>query len=213
MKKVLSLLLFITFIFSLSGPSFSAVKKAPVKKTKIKVKVTKKKVKVKVKATAARPVFPVDKGSKKIVVTREIKVIAAPKPALKPEPRARIFAEGGYGAGGLVVEAGYGGLELMKKLNFSVAAGLGMGSGYSVVVLDLARVTYEMDKFYAGGGINYAVYSSPNVQDVPGISGRIPNQNMFGVELLGGMRVRDNIFLKTGFSTALGIRASIGYEF
>jgi hypothetical protein len=215
MKKVISLLLFITLIFSLSGPSFSAVKKAPAKKAKVKVKVTKKKVKVKVKATGTRPVFPVDTGPKKVTVTKVIEVKVAPRPEPKPEPRARgrWFAEAGYGGGGLVIEGGYGGLELMKKINFSAAAGLGMGSGYSVVVLDLARITYDMGKFYAGGGINYAMYSSPNVQDVPGLSGRIPSQNMLGVELLGGMRVADNMFARLGFSTAMGLRVSAGYEF
>jgi hypothetical protein len=213
--KVISLLLFITFIFFLSGPSFSTVKKAPVKKTKVKVKVTKKKVKVKVKTTGARPVFPVEKGPEKVTVTKEIKIIVAPRPEPKPEPkpRARIFAEGGYGAGGLVIEGGYGGLELMKKVNFSAAAGIGIGSGFSVIILDLARVTYDVEKFFVGGGINYAMYSSPNVRDIPGLSGRIPSQNMLGVELLGGMHIADKISARLGFSTAMGLRAAVGYEF
>lgn len=62
MKRFLSLLLLIAFVFSLSGPSFSAAKKAPVKKkTKIVKKVVRKK-KVRVYRRGARPVFPVDKG-------------------------------------------------------------------------------------------------------------------------------------------------------
>lgn len=216
MKKALSLLLFITFIFFLSGPSFSAVKKAPVKKTKVKVKVTKKKVKVKVKAAGARPVFPVDTGPKKVTVTKVIEIKVAPRPEPKPEPRARgrWFAEAGYGGGGLVIEGGYGGLELMKKVDFSAAAGIGIGSGFSVIILDLARVTYDMEKFFVGGGINYAMYSSPNVQNVPGLaSGKIPSQNMLGVELLGGTRVADNIFVRAGYSTAMGLRVAVAYEF
>ncbi len=214
MKKAVSLLLFITFMFSLSGPSLSLVKKAPVKKkTKVKVKVTKKKVTVKVKAAGARPVFPVDTGPK---VKKEIEVKVVPKPTPKPEPRARggWFAEAGYGGGGLVVEGGYGGLELMRNINYSAAAGIGIGSGYTVVILDLARVMYDMGKYYVGGGINYAMYSSPTVQNVPGLSsGRIPSQNMLGIELLGGMRVADRISARAGYSTALGLRAAVAYEF
>ena len=206
-KKALSLLLFITFIFFLSGPSFSAVKKMPVKKKTKKVRVYR---------TGARPVFPVDTGPKKVTVTKVIEIKVAPRPEPKPEPRARggWFAEGGYGAGSLVIEGGYGGLELMKKVNFSAAAGLGIGSGSSVVVLDLARVTYDMEKYYVGGGINYAMYSTPNVQNVPGLAaGKIPSQNMLGVELLGGMRVTDKILARAGYSTAMGFRVAVAYEF
>ena len=77
--------------------------------------------------------------------------------------------------------------------------------------MDIGRIAYDSGKFFWGGGVSYALYSEI-VTDILGFSGKIANKNLLGAELFGGMRLKQ-IIGKLGYSSSLGVRASVGYEF
>jgi hypothetical protein len=188
------------FVLGLAGPAPAVVQKKVVKK-----KVVKKPVR-----PVARPKFPVDKGRVVAPSPKPAPVVVAPAPP--PLRKAGWFVEGGLAGGAGAVEAGYG-RRITDNLYLSGAAGYGVGGGFGVVVIDPLRINYEFGRYFAGAGLNYAMYSSANVQNVPGLApGKISSQNMLGAELLGGLRL-EKIVLMAGYGSALGIRVSAGYEF
>jgi len=204
MKKVFSVFLFMVFIFAMAGCTFSAT---TVEKSETKVitkKITKpapKKIKKSTKSVSKEPV-------KATPTPEAVKAAPAPQPVVKAE--SGYFAEGGIGGGGLVVSLGYH-KYFRDKVDFKAAIGYGIGNQYGVVVLDFARVTYDIGKYFLGGGLSYAMYSDI-VTNIPGITGAFSNKNLLGVELMGGARF-DKITAKLGYNSALGIRASVGYDF
>jgi hypothetical protein len=184
MKRIFCFLLIGVMAVALAGPSLAAVKK-PVKKTPAKT--------TKPAAPKATPV-------------------ATSAPAVQPVAalRAGFFYEGGLAGGAGALEVGYG-RAISDRLYLSGAAGYGVGSGFGVVIIDPIKATYDLGGFFAGGGLNYAMYSAL-VSGVPGISGTISNKNMFGVEVFAGKQF-DKLSAKLGYSTALGLRFGVGYEF
>lgn len=186
MKKISVLFLLLMFALTLSGTSYSA--------TTAKKKATK-------------PKFPIYKEVAP-------KVVPKTTPAVEPAKirKSMFFVEGGLGGGSGVIELCYG-REISDNMMLSGGIGYGVGSGFGVVVLDPLRVNYNMGTFTVGGGLNYAMYSSASITNVPGLSGKIPSQNIFGGELFAAKNIRDKISGRIGYSTALGFRASLGYEF
>jgi hypothetical protein len=187
MKKCFIFALLLVFILTLTGPSSAAVKKT-VKKTTVVKKVVK----------PAAPAAAVAKPA------------AVVKTAQKVEKRSNFAAEGGLGGGSFVIEFAYQ-RKLTDNLNYSAGVGYGIGNNYGVVVLDVARVSYDMKNFFVGGGLGYNMYSK-FVTDIPGMSGKISDKNLVGIELMAGKNF-GNIVGKLAYNTALGLRASAGYEF
>jgi hypothetical protein len=221
MKRLFSILLLLVFIFSLGAPALAAAKKKVAVKKKVvvvKKKVVKKAKKAPVKRSVrkrwpagGRPVFPVYKGKAPPPAEKKAIVIAPVPERPKKAMKSGFFAEGGLGGGALLLSGGYQ-VGLMDKMTYAFEAGYGIGSNYNVMVLDLARVSYDMGSFFLGGGMNYAMYSD-TPSNILGLSGKLSSKNMLGIEVLGGTRFRDNMVARVGYSTALGLRASVSYEF
>lgn len=184
MKKVISILVIGFFIFSFAGSSLAAAKPKPKPK----------------KVVPATPATPAVKAE-----------AANPAPAEAPAPgKAGFFYEGGLAGGGAALEFGYG-KSLNNKVYLSGALGGAAGSGFSVIILDPIRISYDMGSYMVGAGLNYAMYSNL-VTGVPGLSGTIPNKNMFGAEVFAAKQF-GKLVGTVGFSTALGLRAVVGYLF
>jgi hypothetical protein len=208
------------FTCSVAAPALAAttVKKKVVKKTVVKKKVAKKKIVkkkiVKKTVTTVRPKFPVDSGRPVAPPPAAAKAVEVrPAPAPKPAPaKSNYFIEGGLAGGSAAFELGYG-QQQSDNLYLSGAAGYAIGNKFGILVLDVIRASYQFDTMFVGAGLNYAMYSAL-VADVPGLApGSLPSQNMFGVELFGGMRLNQSMSVKAGWSSALGLRAAVGYEF
>lgn len=125
-------------------------------------------------------------------------------------PEASFFGELGLGGGGLIAGLGYGN-NWNDKVRYSGRIGYGIGNGYSIISLDIGQLSYNMRTYFLGIGLSYVMYSNL-VQDIPGVFGRIPNKNLFGLEMVIGRRFGD-ITGRLGYSTALGLRLSAGYGF
>lgn len=138
--------------------------------------------------------------------------VTSPAPAAAPVVsvnKAGFFVEGGLAGGAGAVELGYG-RTVNDKLSLSGAVGYSVGNGYGVTVLDPIGLVYNLGAFTLGAGLNYAMYSSI-VTNIPGLSGNIANQNMFGIELSAGKNF-GKVAGKLGYSTALGLRAGLIYN-
>jgi len=119
------------------------------------------------------------------------------------------WVEGGYGGGAFLMNTGYQ-REIVDDIKWFSGIGYGIGNQYGVGVVDL-RVTVPREGIFGGIGVCYALYSE-RVADIPGISGTLPSKNLVGAELLAGARMENRTY-QIGYNTALGIRASAGYEF
>ena len=212
MKKVIAILLVIICVTGTGCPVLAAKKK---KKKKVYYYSS-------VYRTTARPVFPVDKASGKaeIIKPRSEEIVIKYKPLTttevivknrtKPRKGSQFVAEGGLGGGALAVEMLIS-LPLRDKIDYFGGLGYGIGSGYGVVIMDLARLVYSFnDDLTAGLGINYAMYSSLPAS-VPGLS-TLTDKSLMGVELFGAKQF-GRITARLGYSTALGFRLSAGYKF
>jgi hypothetical protein len=219
MRKVVVLIVLLLFTCAVAAPSFAAVKKpakkkvtakkAKKKKAAVKKKVVKKKI-VRKTVVTARPKFPV--AAARVVeapAPAPHPIIMPPVPEPKPAGKAGWFVEGGPAGGALAVEGGYR-KQFSDKLYVSGAAGYAIGSGFGIVVLDLARVQYDLGTYYVGGGLSYAMYSKA-VKNVPGL-GNVTNQNLAGVEVTGGMRINERLSARVGYSTCLGLRGAVSYD-
>lgn len=150
------------------------------------------------KATAKAP------GTTAPAVVAPAPIPAAPVSASAPA-KMGLFFEGGFGGGALLVSAGYA-KPINDKLTYNGEIGYGVGSSYGVLVLDLARLKYDMKSFFIGGGLSYAMYSKK--VEIPG-PGVLSSNNLVGVEILGGKAVNETMTAVVAYNTALGIRASI----
>lgn len=217
MKKLLSFLLLLVFIFSLTSASDSAVKKKKAKRTRRHYR----RIIRNWPKGGPRPVFPTDQGEKAPVVAQ------APAPAIAPDPvpappkilpvaavaqpvKTSFLVEGGLAGGAAALELGYS-RAVNDKISLSGALGYAVGSGYGVVLLDPVRATYDFGAAFVGAGLNYAIYSSL-VTNIPGLAGTISNKNMFGVELFAAKQF-GRYTGRVGYSTALGLRVAAGYPF
>ncbi len=139
-----------------------------------------------------------------------VETVAAPTAASPAQPgKAGWFAEGGLAGGAAAVELGYG-KSLGGALGVSGAVGYALGNKYGVVVVDLARLTYNAGGMFFGAGLNYAMYSDI-IKDIPGISGNISNKNLAGLEVFAGKKF-GKYSGRIAYSTALGLRAGVGYD-
>ena len=230
MRKFLALVITLLFALSAAAPSFAATKTPAKKSAKgavpagrqgsasggkiaVKKKAKKRRVRRVYYPLGSRPKFPTDHGPVKLEPVEPVsqEIVAPPPPPAPVSAKGSWFAEGGLGGGALAVEGGYK-YKYSDKINLCAAGGYAIGNKFSIVVLDLAQVRYELaPAYFVGGGLTYAMYSAL-VSGVTGLSGTIPNQNMFGVELLGGYK-RDRLTIRAGYNTALGLRLSAGYDF
>ena len=120
---------------------------------------------------------------------------------IKPKTRSELdfIFEGGVGGGGLLAELMLG-RQMNENIYLRAGVGLGAGSGYSIVVLDPIIATYIMKNGFALGlGLNYGMFSSST-------------GSVFGVELLGEKKF-GSVTGRLGYSTALGLRLSAGWNF
>jgi len=135
-------------------------------------------------------------------------VASAPVPVAQ-SAKAGWFVEGGLAGGAAAAELGYG-RSLNNNLSLSGALGYAVGNKYGVVVVDLARLTYGSGDLVFGAGLNYAMYSDI-IANIPGISGNISNKNLAGLEVFAGKRF-GRYSGRVAYSTALGLRAGVGYD-
>lgn len=207
MRKLISFVLMIVLMFGLVSPSLSAVKKKKLKKKRHYRRIARNWPK-----GGPRPVFPKETKASEPIEVVSSPAVLPPAPAVvapaAPAGKAGWFAEGGFGGGALLIEAGYG--KMKDNVYWSGGAGYAMGSGFSVLVLDPIRATFALKDYSLGLGLNYAMYSAI-VSNVPGISGTLPNKNMFGLEVFATKKF-DRLIGRLGYSSALGLRASVIYE-
>jgi len=133
---------------------------------------------------------------------------SAPAPSAQ-SVKSGLFVEGGLAGGAAALEIGYG-RHLNNTLALSGALGYALGNKYGVVVIDLARLTYNAGGMFYGGAINYAMYSDI-ITSIPGISGNISNKNLAGLEVFAGKNF-GRYSGRIAYSTALGLRAGVGYD-
>lgn len=221
MRKLLVWLLLITFSFSVLSPALAAKKaKKKIKKKIVKVQ-KKKKAKAKkkvVKYRGPRPKFPIYKEKEELPPPPPPPQVIEPetgKPVYAAKPQSALFSEGGIGGGALLFSLGYR-RAVLDKIDLEAGVGYGLGSGYGVLVLDVARAVYTLPDYFAGAGINYVSYSA-TVGSLLGV-GKIPSLSVLGLEIFGGKRLGNlfgngNISVRAGYSTALGLRLSGALEF
>lgn len=138
-----------------------------------------------------RPVFPKEnKNSDPIEVVPMPLVIPAKPAAYAPLPaKTGFFAAGGLAGGELAIEGGYG--RAMGD-NYTLSGGLGLTTGG--MFLDLVRATFDFkDSIFLGAGLNLARLG-------------------FGLEVIGGKKF-GRLSGRIGFSSVLGLRLGVGYEF
>jgi hypothetical protein len=197
MKKLLACLLFIVLVFTLSSASDSLVKK---KKKVIRRKHYRRIIRNWPKG-GPRPVFPKAGEDKPVpadplALTSVSTMPVSAKPAADPPAKAFFFAEGGLAGGGLAAELGYG-RSLKEKLTLSGAAGYIFGAGSGAFLLDPIRLTCDLGAYLVGAGANCAFYS---------------DKNLLGIEVFAA-RQFNKVTGKIGYSSALGLRAGVGYVF
>ena len=194
MRKLSAFLLLIIFILTLFSPAGAVVKK---KKKVIRRRHYRRIVRNWPKG-GPRPVFPQAGGSNEAVVLPGSE--PAPPPAIKPvssaPARNGFFAEGGLAGGGLAIEAGWMRRQT-DKLAWSGAAGYIFGVSNGVVLLDPIRLSCDLGTYMVGAGANCALYS---------------DKTLLGIEVFAS-RQFNKITGRIGYSSALGLRAGIGYEF
>lgn len=194
MKKLFSFLLLMLFVLTLFSPAQSVVKK---KKKIIRRRHYRRIIRNWPKG-GPRPVFPKDSGSNEAVVLPVAEPV--PPPAVKPvspaPSRSGFFAEGGLAGGGLAIEAGWRRGQT-DKLSLSGAAGYIFGVSNGVVLLDPIRLSCDLGTYMVGAGANCAFYS---------------DKTLLGIEVFAS-RQFNKITGRIGYSSALGLRAGIGYEF
>lgn len=190
MKRVLVFVFVLVLTVSLVCGSWAAVKKSA--------------------AREAKPVFPTTTKQAAPTVVAPAKVAPAAAPAKPAQSAAKrgFFVEAGYGAGGGVAEIGIS-RPFREGLVLSGGLGLGVGSGYSVVVIDPIRATFDRGQYALGLGLNYAIYST--LVDIPGV-GSLSNRNVLGLEVFGQKEI-NKYLARVGYSTALGLRASLIFDF
>jgi opacity protein-like surface antigen len=197
MKKILSCLLLLIMVLTLLSAADALVKK---KKKIIRRRHYRRIVRNWPKG-GPRPVFPKAGEEKAALVDPAASATAAPipavvKPAADPTATAFYFAEGGLAGGGLAAELGYG-RNLKEKLTLSGAAGYIFGGGSGAFVLEPLRLTCDLGAYLVGVGIEGAFYS---------------DKNLSGIEVFAA-RQFNKITGKIGYSSALGLRAGVGYDF
>lgn len=220
MKNIFSVVLLLVFLAGLATVCSAQVeeKKSELVKTMEYVKTLDHKIKV------ARE----EKKINKIAELKELKRGAIRKAkALKAElektgviveeiiivddveQKAGWLAKVGFGGGAAMIE-GLHSFPVMPDLNLVFDGGLGIGNGYTIMILGLSKI-YPLAGNYAGlelGIINY----SAAVADVLGISGNISQGARIGIGVFGGTKVRD-FDVQIGYNMALGITAGAVYKF
>ncbi len=195
MKRFFSFLVLAIFILTLFSSSGAAVKK---KKRKVKKRrYYSRRIVRNWPKGGPRPVFPTAGNERAVApadpppppVANSVPVVRPPA----PQPKDYFFAEGGLAGGGGALELGFG-RNLNEKLNLSGAFGFTVFSNNNGVVLDLLRVSYNVNSVvFAGAGVSYA--------------GSLP-----GLELFAG-RNFERWSVRAGYSGALGFRLGASYQF
>jgi hypothetical protein len=184
MRKLFALIVIFALIFGLASTVSAVVKKKVVKK-----KIVRRRYHRPYYPLGSRPKFPTASDKPVVEPAPEPEPVAAP-PAPEPKPalKAGWFVEGGVAGGGLAVGGGYG-KQLNDKLYVSGAAGFANG----FVVIDLVRASYDLGKYYVGGGLSYA-------------------NSQAGAEIAGGVKINDRLSARLGLSTCLGLRVAASYD-
>jgi hypothetical protein len=190
MRKMFSCLLIIIFVLTLFSPAQSIVKK----KKKIIIRRRHYRRIVRNWPTGGpRPVFPKAGGSNEAVVlpAAEQAPPSAVKPVSSAPARNGFFAEAGLAGGGLALELG------LMRGQLSGAAGYIFGVSNGVVLLDPIRLTCDLGTYMVGAGANCVFYS---------------DKTQLGIEVFAA-RQFNKITGRIGYSSALGLRAGVGYAF
>ncbi|MBN2057645.1 MAG: hypothetical protein JW782_02495 [Candidatus Saganbacteria bacterium] len=132
----------------------------------------------------------------------------AAKPVLEPARQRGLALLGGFGAGAGLLKIGY--IIPNRNLDLGISGGFAVGNSFSVVTADVSAAMLFGHNF-AGLELGLASYSK-TVQNVPGISGTIGGSN-FGLGAFGGTNLTDNISVRVGYNTALGLTALAGIKF
>lgn len=216
MKKIISALVLIAFVFFVSSASFAQDEAAKIVKLEKEISTLNVKlVKIKNKTQRARLQKTIA-GHKKVIA--ELKKELAAKQAAKPvkveilkvrvveQPQKILAVKGGLagGAGLLAVDF----LMPVGPAYLGGEAGYAIGTNFGIV--DAAvKVVYSFGAPFVGLEVGYAGYSK-DVKEVPGLSGTV--KAGVGVGLIAGTAFGP-IQVGVGYNTALGARADAGYRF
>ena len=122
---------------------------------------------------------------------------------------ASLLATGGFGGGAGILEIGYL-WPLQKQMDIGVEAGLGVGSGYTILLAGLTGIM-PLGNNFIGLNAGLANYSD-TIADIPGVSGNVAKGSNFGVGIFGGTTFRQ-IKLRVGYNTSLGLMLGALYKF
>ena len=217
MKKALSILIMLAFIFSAVQLSSDAATK--------KKKKTTKRVPKKRRASypryswpkGARPVFPSFNGGEN--TTPQAKPATTETEAMKPivkKPAADNTNKGfftpttGFGGGALLIGINYQ-KPYLEGIDLAFRGSLGVGNGYTVMTAGLSSQFNVKEDTYVGVGLDLANYSQ-SVSNVFGISGNIDQGSRIGLGIMAG-KIINKWHLELDYSSALGLTARAGYKF
>jgi hypothetical protein len=156
---------------------------------------------------------PTTAAPAKAVVSPAVPVVlpTPPAPPAPVESVKRIPIEIGYGGGAALVDIGYLFPLSGRPITLKVDAGFALGNAYNIILVQ-GQAEYAFNPTYFGGlSIDYANYSQP-VANIPGVSGTIAKGANTGGGIFLGKNM-DKYFAKIGYSTVLGLTASIGSKF
>jgi len=219
------LVIFLVFIFGLATLSFADLndKKTELEKVKKylvtldeKIKVARQAKKINKiaelkdfkRANLARAEALKKELEKKGIVVAEIIEVEEVEEIVVRKESSGWMGEAGYGGGALILKGGY--LSPLKEdTSLIINAGLGIGSGYTIIIAGVSALR-PFGKNFAGIELGLVSYSA-TVADILGLSGRVSGSRL-GLGLFGGTKVRDfNVCL--AYNTALGITVSALYKF
>jgi hypothetical protein len=196
MKKLLASLLLAIFVFTLFSGADAAVKK---KKKKVIRRRHYRRIIRNWPKGGPRPVFPKAGDDRPVAAepTPAPVLPTPPKPVADPPAKTFLFVEGGVAGGGAAAEVGYG-RTLKEKLTLSGAVGYVFGVSNGIFVLDPVRLTCDLGNYMVGAGANCAFYN---------------DKNLIGIEVFAAKQFNAKVSGKIGYSSALGLRAGLAYQF
>jgi len=216
MKKIISALVLIAFVFFVSSASFAQDEAAKISKLEKEISALNAKlVKIKNKTQRARIQNTII-GHKKVIAelnkelaakqaTKTIKVEVL-KVQVVEQPQKILAIKGGLAGGAGLIALDF--VMPVGPVYLGGEAGYAIGNNFGVV--DAAvKAVYAFGAPYVGLEVGYAGYSK-DVKEVPGLSGTI--KAGVGVGLIAGTAFGP-IQVGVGYNTALGARADAGYRF
>lgn len=214
MRKILSLLLLIVFLFGLmADQSLAAKKKKKVRRYK-RWRIVRRNW-----PKGERPVFPKD-GQKSVFVLpnppSSLTVEAGKAQSLNASnlhsstsSRLSFIPKIGSSGGALAF-----GAEFLwprnEDLNLRTEVQLGIGQGYYLINLKGKMLLPIKDRYFVGFGLDLVNYSE-DVQNVFGVSGKIDKGLKVGMGISAGLNL-DRYQLQAGYGSALGLVLSLGYQ-